>query len=139
MLSLTFYSTDSKMFFLAINLLVWSHVIHFYCFQPSNSILGCFLAQGWILGCLGTLICNKASEPIFPISLVLFAPRGSSLVCFWLLQPKTGQKLSKKCKKGPKMGMNKWPISEKTYPPIGLKLGQNTILGPIIMIIKVWS
>ena len=85
-----------------INLLVWSHVIHFYCFQASNSILGCFLAQGWILGCLGTLICNKASEPIFSISLVLFAPRGSSLVCFWLLQPKTGQKLSKNAKKGQK-------------------------------------
>ena len=49
-----------------------------------------------------------------------------------------GPKIVKKCKKGPKMGMNKWPISEKTYPPIGLKLGQNTILGPIIMILNVW-
>ena len=50
-----------------------------------------------------------------------------------------GPKIIKNCRKWKKMGMNKWPISEKTYPPIGLKLGQNTILGPIIMIIKVWS
>ena len=50
-----------------------------------------------------------------------------------------GQKIVKKYQKRPKKGINKWPISEKTYPPIGLKLGQNTILGPIIMIIKVWS
>ena len=36
-----------------------------------------------------------------------------------------------------KMGMDKWPFFEKTSPPIWLKLGQNTIFGPIIMIIKV--
>ena len=50
---------------------------------------------------------------------------------------KNGPKIVKNCQKGQKMGMNKWPISEKTYPPNCLKLGQNTILGPIIMIIKV--
>ena len=50
-----------------------------------------------------------------------------------------GPRIVKNCQKGQKMGMNKWPISEKTYPPICLKLGQNTILGPIIMIIKVWA
>ena len=56
-----------------------------------------------------------------------------------------GPQIVKKCQKRPKRpkkGMNKWPIFEeekKTYPPIGLKLGQNTILGPIIMIIEVWS
>ena len=51
---------------------------------------------------------------------------------------KNGPKIVKNCQKGQKMGMKKWPISEETYPPTCLKSGQNTILGPIIMIIKVW-
>ena len=39
--------------------------------------------------------------------------------------------------KWPKMGMDKWPFFEKTYPPIWLKLAQNIIFGPIIMMKKV--
>jgi hypothetical protein len=35
------------------------------------------------------------------------------------------------------MGMDKWPFFEKTYPPIWLKLAQNIIFGPIIMMKKV--
>ena len=50
---------------------------------------------------------------------------------------KNGPKNVKNGQKRPKMGMDKWPFFEKTYPLIWLKLGQNTIFGPIIMIIKV--
>ena len=50
-----------------------------------------------------------------------------------------GQKMSKMVKKRPKMGMDKWPFVEKTYPPICLKLGQNIIFGPIITMEKVSS
>ena len=37
------------------------------------------------------------------------------------------------------MGMDKWPFFEekKTYPPIWLKLAQNIIFGPMIMMKKV--
>ena len=50
---------------------------------------------------------------------------------------KNGPKNAKIGQKRPKMGMDKWPFFEKTYPPIWLKLAQNIIFGPIIMMKKV--
>ena len=51
---------------------------------------------------------------------------------------KNGPKNAKIGQKRPKMGMDKWPFfEEKTPPPICLKLGQNIIFGPIIMMKKV--
>ena len=50
---------------------------------------------------------------------------------------KNGPKNVKNGQKRPKMGMDKWPFFEKTYPSIWLKLAQNIIFGPIIMMKKV--
>ena len=50
---------------------------------------------------------------------------------------KNGPKNAKIGQKRQKMGMDKWSFFEKTYPPIWLKLAQNIIFGPIIMMKKV--